>query len=83
LDEEIADADQCGETTGIVLVLNSRGLFGASVGDSAAWLFAVDSKAGLTQGQASKPFLGGGMSRPHRFEHAFERGTLVVATDGL
>jgi serine/threonine protein phosphatase PrpC len=83
LDEEIAGADECGETTGIVLVLNSRGLFGASVGDSAAWLFTVDGKAELTQGQARKPFLGGGILRPHRFEHRFASGTLVVATDGL
>lgn len=83
LDAEIADTDECGETTGIVLVLNSNGLFGASVGDSAAWLFAADDKMELTQGQTRKPFLGGGMARPHRFEQRFSRGTLVVATDGL
>lgn len=83
LDGEIADADECGETTGIIIVLNSKGLFGASVGDSAAWLFAAEGKTELTQGQARKPFLGGGMVRPHRFEYVFGRGTLVVATDGL
>lgn len=83
LDVQIADAKECGETTGLVLVLGSAGLFGASVGDSAAWLFSANSKQDLTGGQARKPFLGGGTASPRPFAQNPAEGTLVVATDGL
>lgn len=83
LDGEIAEANVCGETTGIVVVLRAEGLFGASVGDSAAWLFAIAGRTELTGGQMRKPFLGSGTAWPHRFEQRSVSGTLVVATDGL
>jgi hypothetical protein len=33
-------ASDCGETTGVVVVISAEGVAGASVGDSAAWLFS-------------------------------------------
>jgi PPM family protein phosphatase len=83
LDHKIAEANDCGETTGIVVMVRSDGLFGASVGDSAAWLFTPDSKQELTAGQSRKPFLGTGVAYPREFVCNSNQGTLVVATDGL
>jgi PPM family protein phosphatase len=83
LDHKIAEANDCGETTGIVVVMRFDGLFGASVGDSKAWLFTPDAKQELTAGQSRKPFLGTGVAYPRQFAFHSKQGTLVVATDGL
>src|SRR5689334_21417372 len=37
LDRRIEQDPNCGETTGVVAVYSRDGLFGANVGDSAAW----------------------------------------------
>lgn len=83
IDQNIADANDCGETTGVVVVVRSDGLFGAQVGDSAAWLFSPGGKQELTSGRARKPFLGNGGVFPHLFVQQATQGTLVVASDGL
>jgi serine/threonine protein phosphatase PrpC len=71
-----------GETTGIVAVIEAGRVFGASVGDSAAWLLTPSGARELTAAQESKPFLGTGAAMVRAFQ-CTERGTLVVATDGL
>ena len=83
LDQKIAEATDCGETTGIVVVVRSDGLFGANVGDSAAWLFTTDGKQELTGGRPRKPFLGTAATSPHQFVRTSSQGMIVVATDGL
>jgi serine/threonine protein phosphatase PrpC len=83
LDGIIYDDPRAGETTGIIVVVKPDRLFGASVGDSAAWLFNGDSQQELTRGQKRKPFLGGGGVLPFTFSVEAPQGTLVVATDGL
>ena len=70
LDRRIAEATDCGETTGIVVVLRSDGLLGANVGDSAAWLFTSDGKQELTRGAPRKPFLGSGATSDFVIRHS-------------
>lgn len=82
IDQELSNASDCGETTGIVVVIGPDRLIGAGVGDSAAWLFSGDSKTLLTNGPR-KPFLGTGSAWPAAFSSQAADGTLVVATDGL
>jgi len=82
IDQEISRAPDCGETTGIVIAINTDGVFGAGVGDSAAWLFSNESKELLASGPR-KPFLGSGSAWPIAFSIQAAKGTLVVATDGL
>lgn len=81
VDHNIAQADNCGETTGVIVVLSPGELFGANVGDSVAWLFAPDGKRELSH--VRKPYLGSGVAAPHQFASKFNRGTVVVASDGL
>jgi hypothetical protein len=57
-------------------------LFGAGVGDSAAWLFSGETQELLTNGQR-KPFLGSGSAWAVPFSKPAVKGTLVAATDGL
>lgn len=81
LDQKIARASDCGETTGVIAVVSSGEVFGANVGDSAAWLFTQGGKEELTR--VRKPYLGTGVAAPHQFTSKGNPGTLVVATDGL
>jgi PPM family protein phosphatase len=83
VDEELARRKECGETTAIVVVIDSNNIFGASVGDSAAWLFASDGNGELTRGQQRKPLLGSAGALPRSFNWDAEDGTVVVASDGL
>src|SRR5204862_8012805 len=81
VDQRIAQAADCGETTGVVVVSSSSELFVASVGDSAAWVFTPDARQELTR--TRKPYLGTGVAAPHQFARHLSQGTLVVASDGL
>lgn len=84
VDQELARREECGETTGIIAIIDPNRIFGASVGDSAAWFFANDGHGELTRGQHRKPLLGTGEIAPARpFDWASEDGTVVVASDGL
>lgn len=70
------------ETTGIVIVIDSKRLFGAACGDSAARIYRADCEIEVTPSGRSKPFLGRGSALIADFEVELS-GTLVVATDGL
>src|SRR5688572_22877141 len=83
IDRTLADDPNAGETTGIVLILSGNQIFGASVGDSEAWLFSTAAKTHLTKGQFRKPFLGSGEVLAVKFIAPATPGTLLVATDGL
>lgn len=72
-----------GESTGVVVARSCRGIVGASVGDSRAWLLDDDGLNDLTAGQARKPLLGSGDARPVGFSHGPSQGLLLVATDGF
>lgn len=76
-------ANRAGETTGVVVVVTPRGLFGVSIGDSEAWVVSATGVDNLTVGQQTRQRLGGRRSAPAIFERPALGGVLVVASDGL
>lgn len=67
-----------------MVVIARRNIFGASVGDSAAWLFADAGPIDFTRDQQRKPLLGSGQApSPRGFCSPIQSGTLVIASDGL
>jgi serine/threonine protein phosphatase PrpC len=81
----LLEADHAaGETTGVVMAIAEGSVFGASSGDSAAWIVQHDGKVDdLTVGQHRKLRLGSGRATPVPFSRSRLAGTLVAATDGL
>jgi hypothetical protein len=66
-----------------VVVVEAGRVFGASVGDSSAWLLAAAGVTDLTQYQKSKPLLGSGNATPIGFGPLPCVGRVLVASDGL
>jgi serine/threonine protein phosphatase PrpC len=83
IDKIIASDEVAGETTTVVAVVSSEGIYGASVGDSGAWLVRGGGIDDLTAHQIRKPFLGMGAATPVGFSRTSCNGILLVATDGL
>lgn len=75
-------AKMAGETTGVVVIIGSKGLMGVSAGDSEAWVVTATSIDDLTMGQ-KKARLGSGRAVPVSFNRPGLDGVLVVGTDGL
>jgi serine/threonine protein phosphatase PrpC len=75
-------AKMAGETTGVVVIIGSKGLMGVSAGDSEAWIVTATSVDDLTMGQ-KKARLGSGRALPISFHRPGFDGVLVVGTDGL
>ncbi len=66
------------------MVLLSNGhVWGASVGDSGAWLITASSVLDLTQDQRRKPLLGTGAAMPVGFGEVPFTGRLLLGSDGL
>jgi serine/threonine protein phosphatase PrpC len=80
-DAELAQT-RSGETTGIVVVVTSRGVLGVSAGDSEAYVVTKTGIDDLTASQNRKR-LGSGQASPVPFFRAALDGVLVVGTDGL
>ncbi len=97
---ELADVEDCielllkadhiveatgGETTAALLVVDDNGIYGASSGDSEAWVIREDGTIDdLTAKQHKKRRLGSGRALPVGFERSgFLRGSMVVGSDGL
>lgn len=72
-----------GEATGVVVCWSARGIVGASVGDSQAWLVADGELHDLTERRVRKPLLGSGAAVATGFSRAADSGVLIVATDGF
>ena len=72
-----------GQSTAVIAAVFADGIFGASVGDSAAWAITADGYENLTADQVTKPLLGSGAAKPVGFSTDGLDGTLLVATDGL
>jgi serine/threonine protein phosphatase PrpC len=84
--EVLRQADQrvgAGESTCVVVARSARGIVGAGVGDSRAWLVEDDEIIDLTVGQVRKPLLGTGEARPVGFSRPPSPGLLLVCTDGF
>ena len=84
LDRFLANEPTAGETTCVLAVVASNRIWGASVGDSGAWVICSNSLFDLTENQQRKPYLGSGSARPILFSHPALAGcTILLATDGL
>ncbi|MFI5296945.1 MAG: protein phosphatase 2C domain-containing protein [Polyangiales bacterium] len=84
LDDAIERMPLAGETTAVIVVVREAAVFGASCGDSSAWLVGVDDHDDLTADQHRKRRVGSGRAMPVPFERARpERAVVVVGSDGL
>jgi serine/threonine protein phosphatase PrpC len=83
IDDDIERTPLAGETTAVVVVVTEHGVFGASCGDSGAWLVEEVGYDDLTADQRRTLRLGSGRAKPAPFVRAGIDGTLVVASDGL
>jgi PPM family protein phosphatase len=83
IDIAISSDQIAGETTAVVVVVSPKTIFGASVGDSGAWILKGTGIDDLTRSQIRKPFLGSGVATSIGFSRDALHGTLLVATDGL
>jgi serine/threonine protein phosphatase PrpC len=72
-----------GESTCVVVARSARGIIGASVGDSRAWMLGDYGVNDLTGDQQRKPLLGTGEARPVGFNHPPSQDLLLVCTDGF
>jgi PPM family protein phosphatase len=72
-----------GETTAVIAAISNNIIYGASVGDSGAFLIQQPADFELTAQQQRKPFLGSGIAIPSSYGPIPFYGTLLLATDGL
>jgi len=72
-----------GETTAVIVAISNRIIYGASVGDSGAFLIQGQTDFELTAQQQRKPLLGSGIAMPSPYGPIPFHGTLLLATDGL
>ncbi len=84
MDQAISQDRIAGETTCALAVVTRDGVYGASVGDSGAWVINQSGFINLTERQSRKPFIGSGSAWPSPFEYRTTDGdSLLLATDGL
>lgn len=83
LDTQLRDHGGSGQSTAVLIEVVGDAFWGASVGDSGAWLVFGDEHLDLTLAQDRKWRLGTGFAKPRSFGPMPLIGTLVVATDGL
>ena len=82
-DRVVAKNNEAGFCTAIIAVVNDGCVFGASVGDSEAWMVLGEQFYDLTRAQVRKPLLGSGEATPIAFGSLPLNGTLILGTDGL
>jgi serine/threonine protein phosphatase PrpC len=83
IDNQLLTHPIAGETTAVIVAVSDKGVCGASVGDSGAFLIQEKTEIELTAHQRKKPLLGSGIIIPAPFGVVPLRGTLLLATDGL
>jgi serine/threonine protein phosphatase PrpC len=84
VDAAISKDAVAGETTAVLVGITDTKVYGASVGDSGAWLMEPTGLTNLTQSQSRKPFIGSGASWPVPFiQTSRSPAHLLLATDGL
>jgi PPM family protein phosphatase len=72
-----------GQCTAVVVEITEGLVFGASVGDSGAWMLHGKAVIDLTESQHRKPLLGSDEAMPLGFGPVELSGRLLIATDGL
>ena len=70
------------DTTAVVVLTDGRGVWGASAGDSQAFVVRGPEREELTARQHRRPRIGSG-AVPVPFSASLKGGVLAVATDGL
>jgi serine/threonine protein phosphatase PrpC len=76
--------ESVGQTTAIIAAISNGKIFGASVGDSCAWLVGTSTYVDLTQAQMQKPLLGSGKAYPIGFgPYDVQDSKIILASDGL
>lgn len=83
IDKQVSTTREAGETTLVALETDGRVVYGASIGDSEAWLVAGSQVKNLTLDQMRKPLIGSGQADPVSFSGKVDGAVLVVASDGL
>lgn len=83
LDRLLLRSAHAGESTAVLVEVRGDTIWGASVGDSGAWLVHQGEHVDLTARQHRKWRLGSGLARPVPFGPLPLVGTLLVASDGL
>ncbi len=83
LDLALSREPNCGEATAIVGKLVGNIIYGASVGDSEAWVFNCEYDYELTSMQNLKPLLGSGNSTPIGFGPISVDKSVLIGSDGL
>ncbi len=83
IDRLILSCWKAGQSTGVIVEVVEDRFWGASVGDSGAWLVHGGHHLDLTSRQHRKWRLGSGLARPVHFGPLPLCGTIVAATDGL
>jgi serine/threonine protein phosphatase PrpC/CheY-like chemotaxis protein len=86
LDSALVADPAAGLTTAVIICVAGDHVWGASVGDSAAWMVDADKPGSwddLTRHQQRKPLLGSGAARAVGFGPLPVRGRMLLATDGL
>lgn len=83
-DDVVLRNTQGGETTLVVAVIAQGMVYGASVGNSIAWIVRPDGEVlDLTLHQRRRPFVGNGAAQPIAFGPVPLSGSLVLASDGV
>jgi len=72
-----------GQCTAVVVEISEGRIFGASVGDSGAWLITGKGIVDLTENQHRRPLLGSDEAMPMGFGPIEFSGRLLIASDGL
>lgn len=72
-----------GQCTAVVVEISEGRVFGASVGDSGAWMLNGETVIDFTENQHRKPLLGSDEALPTGFGPIELSGRLLIATDGL
>ena len=83
LDERILADPLAGDATAVCASVTEQGIFGASVGNSEAWLVTASGVQVLTCRQRRKPLLGSGAAIPVSFTTPCIAGRLLIGSDGL
>ncbi|GAB5541304.1 MAG: SpoIIE family protein phosphatase [Sandaracinaceae bacterium] len=83
LDRAVLSERDAGQTTAVVAEVVEDRFWGASVGDSGAWLVHERHHLDLTRAQHRKWRVGSGFARPIGFGPLPLVGTLMLASDGV
>lgn len=84
IDSSLASDKAAGESTAVLAIVAGSEVFGASVGDSGAWLLNSEAVTDLTRAQVRKPMVGSGSAMALAFGPVkLEGRRLLLASDGL